>query len=429
MPGRWKRKRWLKEPLDISRLGQNVPSQFDVKKWIAITKEYYGMRQNPRRPKVRQLYDKYKKSIKNRDEDKRNSKSDMEDTMRTKIYNDGDKSDKCGDKRHRDKGRREIDGVRNDFGCKKHNNGHKKNNDGDNGNGGKRYIYNDGETIDRNGNKEVIKETCVTKEVKEDSMCTNRRNLSLTNSEKNTILKNGMLTDESINLAQNLLYKQFPEVGGFQDTVVCRANGFSVSKIDQTYIQILHTGEMHWICVASKAPRLKNNFVEVYDSLNSGKISPVVKSQIAKFCFSSDPEIRVEIKKVQQQNNGVDCGVFAIAFAVSLAFKEDPTLIVYNIGEMRNHLVDCIENGRMTPFPKRPMKRTKRCKTKILKISIFCNCRMPHDKDGTGNIDMAECSTCLTWIHESCEIIPNTIFGKRKGLLWECLECRKRKTE
>ena len=67
MPGRWKRKRWLKEPLDISRLGQNVPSQFDVKKWIAITKEYYGMRQNPRRPKVRQLYDKYKKSIKNRD--------------------------------------------------------------------------------------------------------------------------------------------------------------------------------------------------------------------------------------------------------------------------------------------------------------------------------------------------------------------------
>ena len=99
--------------------------------------------------------------------------------------------------------------------------------------------------------------------------------------------------------------------------------------------------------------------------MNSGKISPVVESKIANFCFSPDPEIRVEIKKVQQQNNGVDCGVCAIAFAVSLPFKEDSTLIIYNIKKMRNHLVDCIENGRTTPFPRFPVKKRNVAKQKF----------------------------------------------------------------
>ena len=47
-----------------------------------------------------------------------------------------------------------------------------------------------------------------------------RRNLVLSDEEKSHISGNHMLTDESINIAQNLLHDQFPNIHGFQDTVI-----------------------------------------------------------------------------------------------------------------------------------------------------------------------------------------------------------------
>ena len=56
----------------------------------------------------------------------------------------------------------------------------------------------------------------------------------------------------------------------------------------------------------------------------------------AVFCQSS--ELVLEIVRVQQQMNGVDCGLFAIAFATSIAFGAYPVNTVYDAKEMRPHL-------------------------------------------------------------------------------------------
>ena len=45
-----------------------------------------------------------------------------------------------------------------------------------------------------------------------------------------------MLSDESINLAQKLLKEQFPEISGFQDTVIGKTQSFDIIK----------TG-LHWV--------------------------------------------------------------------------------------------------------------------------------------------------------------------------------------
>ena len=50
----------------------------------------------------------------------------------------------------------------------------------------------------------------------------------------------------------------------------------------------------------------------------------MTKRQMATFMFVELPEMNTYIKSVQQQPNGVDCGVFAIAFAAALAFGDDP---------------------------------------------------------------------------------------------------------
>ena len=52
------------------------------------------------------------------------------------------------------------------------------------------------------------------------------------------------------------------------------------------------------------------------------------------------------------QEGGVDCGLFAIAYAVELAYGEDPSGIIYDQASMRTHLTDSLVSGSITPFPR-----------------------------------------------------------------------------
>ena len=106
---------------------------------------------------------------------------------------------------------------------------------------------------------------------------------------------------------------------------------FDIIKNNKCYIQLLHVGRLHWVCVAGLASgKNDNSECQVYDSLSNGKVSSDLASQIAAFSMCKSAEIILEIKSVQQQTNSVDCGLFAIAFATSLAHGEDPTTTTYD---------------------------------------------------------------------------------------------------
>ena len=72
-----------------------------------------------------------------------------------------------------------------------------------------------------------------------------KRNLNFSKEEEEAIRGNDMLTDESINIAQNLLSKKFPQYEGFQDTVLGRVLKFVVIHPDKRYIQILSCFHNH----------------------------------------------------------------------------------------------------------------------------------------------------------------------------------------
>ena len=59
----------------------------------------------------------------------------------------------------------------------------------------------------------------------------------------------------------------------------------------------------------------------------------------------------MNIVPVQQQSNGSECGVFAIAFATSLVHTLDPKVPQFNVPQMRPHLYACLKAGLITPFP------------------------------------------------------------------------------
>ena len=251
-----------------------------------------------------------------------------------------------------------------------------------------------------------------------------KRKLIFSIEEKDTILNKHMLTDESINIAQNLLKQQFPQIHGFQDTVIGKTQCFDVIGSKSKFVQILHAGSLHWVTVANMDDE-KNSRAEcyLYDSLSSGKVSTDIAKQIAAFSFCESAELLVNVMPVQQQGNSVDCGVFAIAFATSLSFGENPCNITFDIKEIRKHLVTCLERIEMSPFPRNNSKRSIKCQPSLNTIEIYCSCRMPYDKNGE---DMVECSNCQEWYHISCENVSQKVFESRNRN-WYCKSCKQTK--
>ena len=75
-----------------------------------------------------------------------------------------------------------------------------------------------------------------------------------------------MLTDRHIMIAQNLLKKQFPNINGFMATTLGPIGQFNVMH-HKPFIQILHTGQVHWICTTNIG--CVHATVKVYDRLYS----------------------------------------------------------------------------------------------------------------------------------------------------------------
>ena len=156
-----------------------------------------------------------------------------------------------------------------------------------------------------------------------------KRLLKFSKEEEWIIRGNRMLTDESINIAQNLLAEKFPQYEGFQDTVLGNAQSYNVIRQNSKYIQILNSAsKCHWVCVANtNSTKSSNEQHYIYDSLSGKHISSDIISQIASYSYHPDSQLVLHVTSVQQQNNGVDCGVYAIAFATSLVYGFDPEKI------------------------------------------------------------------------------------------------------
>ena len=61
----------------------------------------------------------------------------------------------------------------------------------------------------------------------------------------------------------------------------------------------------------------------------------------------SNGELQIKMQKVQKQQGSDDCGLFAIAFAVSLARKVDPVRIYFMQSQLSNEITsDELFSGR-----------------------------------------------------------------------------------
>ena len=86
--------------------------------------------------------------------------------------------------------------------------------------------------------------------------------------------------------------------------------------------------------------------VDVYDSAPySSSTSKVLLKQVAAVAKCQDNMFEVRFIDVQVQEGTNDCGLFAIAFATALCNGVDPYSLSLDQKSMREHLLNCVEEG------------------------------------------------------------------------------------
>ena len=81
-------------------------------------------------------------------------------------------------------------------------------------------------------------------------------------------------------------------------------------------------------------------------------MTPTLSNQILVACplYTTESIINTKYIGVQMQDGSAECGIFAVAFAVTLASGGQPGACSYHQADMRLHLANCLEKNALTPF-------------------------------------------------------------------------------
>ena len=115
------------------------------------------------------------------------------------------------------------------------------------------------------------------------------------------------------------------------------------------HIQLLHDGHNHWILTFCS-----NGRVQVCDSMKTylSRVNKKCVHALYKNIVDESGKFVVSFLPVRKQPDGYNCGLFAIAFAAEILDGKSPTEAHFDVRKMRTHLIMCLENQRLTPFPK-----------------------------------------------------------------------------
>ncbi|XP_071979424.1 uncharacterized protein [Engystomops pustulosus] len=158
----------------------------------------------------------------------------------------------------------------------------------------------------------------------------------------------GMLDDDIISMALEILQSQFDNFDGLQPPAALLVPGYSVVK---KAVQIHYDVERaHWLTTC-----FDNGKILVADSISTSNLSPSIKQQICNIYSTVVPEPlrNLTFLNVDQQRNFYDCGVFTIAFAVEFLTTNGEPTARFQHEKMRDHLISCLQMGKISGFPRK----------------------------------------------------------------------------
>ncbi|CAL4089242.1 unnamed protein product [Meganyctiphanes norvegica] len=213
------------------------------------------------------------------------------------------------------------------------------------------------------------------------------KSLKLNSNHKEILLNDECcLTTDIIDTANQLIRKKWPYVDGLRTPFQVQCpTGFPAMKSGG--VQILFDEEReHWFTASNM-----REHVEIADSMMPDSLTYSAKKQMVQ-CFRDYEEngvLKVHMLPVCQQDNEVDCGLYAIANAIEFICENGDPLSSYIRSDMREHLIKCFEQDEILQFSKATIGTAKRSvnqpkKTKvdlILTNSIIDRCERVVKRD------------------------------------------------
>ena len=237
--------------------------------------------------------------------------------------------------------------------------------------------------------------------------------IRLTNEDKETLMTKEWLNDNHISAAQSLLKQQHPDVSGIQPSTLQYTQMFDIHS-NREFVQCLNLADNHWTTVSTVG--CVPGVVNVYDSLNYG-LTTSIKRTIANLVHTDKPTITIQRAPMQLQRGGSDCGLFAIASATAICNGQSPENIQFDQSQMRPHLLKCLEDKLLMPFPSTIAPRRRPRITSCERIHVYCTCRLPDE-----GRKMVQCTSCTRWYHCDCMKISTKIMKsiENSNRPWYC---------
>ena len=109
----------------------------------------------------------------------------------------------------------------------------------------------------------------------------------------------------------------------------------------EQFVQILHNNSFHWVTVSNL--NSKHRTIDYYDRLFHGRIRDHVTLQICNICKSENSLLQINTRSCQQQINGVNCGIYAVAKVFYILSGTDVSDIKIDENRMTAHFLQCLE--------------------------------------------------------------------------------------
>ena len=179
-----------------------------------------------------------------------------------------------------------------------------------------------------------------------------RSDLYFLKNEDANILKSqtAWLSDRVMDAAQKLICKTLGEEDNYQSVLNTQKNAaMPFNPVYNDYIQLLHDGGSHWFLSFCSSGR-----VQICDSLKSTLHRSSMKSvySLYKHVVGEFEKVKPTFLPVHKQTDGFNCGLFAIAYAAEILHGKSQMETIFDVKKMRNHLLVCLEQKTLTPFPK-----------------------------------------------------------------------------
>ena len=162
---------------------------------------------------------------------------------------------------------------------------------------------------------------------------------------------NAWLNDRIIDAAQKLIWKALGKIGSCQSDLNSRKRpNYPFRAVNNEHIQLLHDGNNHRLLSFRSS-----NCAQIRNSRKNHAGRFTLRNLIAlyqNFKDTSSGKLTLSSLPVQKQQDGFNCGTFAIAYAAEILDGKSVIDAQFDVSAMRKNLISCLVKRDLRPFPK-----------------------------------------------------------------------------